>query len=75
MPGMQLFKGYTNLARICKKSHILWQNTNATWSEGEGKHATTILSPSAIQEIANASLSLYRSNLKGMRQTNVKSEV
>ena len=74
MPGMQFFKGYTNLARICKKSHILWQNTNATWSEGEGKHATTILSPSAIQEIADASLSRYKANVKAWKQTYMKSE-
>ena len=74
MPGMQSFKGPHKVARICMKSHILWQNTNATWSEGEGKRATNILSPSAIQKIADASLSRYKSNLKAWRQTNMKSE-
>ena len=70
-PSMQFFNGYRLFARICKGSHILWQNDDPTWSEGEGKHASTILSPSAIQEIANASLSLYKRNVKAMNQTSL----
>ena len=67
-PGNSFYHGYQNFARICKRSHMLWQNTQAAWSQGEGKHSDTFLPASAILEIADLSLARLRRNVKGWKQ-------
>ena len=63
-PGDPFYHGYQNFARICKRSHVLWQNTQAAWSQGEGKHSDTLLPASAISEIADLSIVRLRRNVQ-----------
>lgn len=67
-PGDPFYHGYQNFARICRRSHMLWQNTQAAWSQGEGKHSDTFLPASAILEIADLSLARLRRNVKAWKQ-------
>ena len=65
-PGNPFHHGYQNFARICKRSHVLWQNTQAAWSQGEGKQSDTLLPVFAILETADLSILQLKRKCEGL---------
>ena len=70
-PGDPFYHGYQNFARLCNRSHMLWQNTQAAWSPGEGKHSDMFPPNPAILKIADLSIDRLERNLKDWKQRNI----
>ena len=65
--GNPSYHGYHNIARICNRSHVLWQNPQAAWSPEEGKHSDNSADP-IVLEIADLNIDRLERNLKDWKQ-------
>ena len=70
-PGSPYHHGHRNFARMCNRSHVLWQNTQAAWSPDEAKLSDISLSDPTISKIADLSIDMLERNLKDWKQREV----